>query len=337
LKIIAYRVFLFIIVICPLRGTNIGGLSFLNIPTSAVSSYLGNTMAAEMGFPSALVQNPANIWQHQKLKLSFLHREDTIKELGAEYNNVFLGWNFNYIKKVSFALGLIRYDISKIERYDELANFLGYFKYTNWAVLGGLSLKGSGMQGGVGFSYINQFFTNIGYEKEHFFGIDLGFNMDQVQKTFFPSLTKLPELNLSLVIKTVFSQTGDPVRTASTNSIVGIQVVQKWPNSFSVLWNTDYLSQSGSDMGFVRLGTQAKWLPNKNFGIGFGGGYNRFPVNSLKGTTDGDLRKYSGKWSFGLTLELNKIAKLIDLEIGYSYEIHPVQLDSQYISFRFSL
>ncbi len=331
MKIIAYRVFLFIIVICPLRGTNIGGLSFLNIPTSAVSSYMGNTMASEMGFPSALVQNPANIWQHQKLKLSFLYRDNTNKELGAEYANVFLGWNFNYIKKVSFALGLIHYDISKIERYDDLANFLGYFQYTNWAVLGGLSLKGSGMQGGVGFSYINQDFTNIGYENEQFFGIDLGFNMDQVQKTFFPSLSKFPDLNLSYVSKTVLSQTGDLVRTASSNSIFGVQVVKKW-DIFSVLWNTDYLSQSGSDMGFLRSGIQAKLLPHEKFEIGVGGGYNRFPVNSLKGTTDGDLRKYSGKWSVGLTLDLVKI-----LEISYSYERHPVRLDSQYISFRFSL
>ena len=70
-------------------------------------------MAADRGYPSALVQNPANIWQHQKNKFSFLYRK-TDKELGAKYFNGFYSKRSNYFNKVTFALGFIQYDISKL-------------------------------------------------------------------------------------------------------------------------------------------------------------------------------------------------------------------------------
>ena len=55
-----------------------GGLSFLNIATTAKMNSLGNTMFSELGSPSAIILNPANSWSSSNYKVSF--NEHSLKQ-----------------------------------------------------------------------------------------------------------------------------------------------------------------------------------------------------------------------------------------------------------------
>ena len=49
-----------------------GSYAFANIPASAFSQSLGNTITSGISFPSSLQQNPANIWNNNKFNADFI-------------------------------------------------------------------------------------------------------------------------------------------------------------------------------------------------------------------------------------------------------------------------
>ena len=72
---------------------NLGGsYSFANIPASAFSSSLGNTITAGISSPSSLQQNPANIWNNNKFNadhvVSALHFEGKTKSYYLKRFNI---------------------------------------------------------------------------------------------------------------------------------------------------------------------------------------------------------------------------------------------------------
>ena len=62
-------------------GNNLGGsYSFANIPASAFSSSLGNTITSGISSPSSLQQNPANIWNNNKFIFFFAEEFQPIED-----------------------------------------------------------------------------------------------------------------------------------------------------------------------------------------------------------------------------------------------------------------
>ena len=111
---------IFYLSLCPIQGNeSAGGLSFLNIPASSLSTSLGNTITSDMGFPSAILQNPANIWQYPRWSFIFNYKSQN-SGLGSNYMNTFIGYRR---KQLSICTGFISYGVSKIEQYDEEAHF----------------------------------------------------------------------------------------------------------------------------------------------------------------------------------------------------------------------
>ena len=69
---------------------NLGGsYSFANIPSSAFSSSLGNTITSGISSPSSLQQNPANIWNNNKLQADLTHYNDPFD---AEFLALFVSY-----------------------------------------------------------------------------------------------------------------------------------------------------------------------------------------------------------------------------------------------------
>ena len=53
-----------------------GSYSFANIPASALSLSLGNTITSGISHPSSLQQNPANMWNSNLLNTELTHYKD---------------------------------------------------------------------------------------------------------------------------------------------------------------------------------------------------------------------------------------------------------------------
>ncbi len=131
---------IFYLFLCPTYGTeSAGGLSFLNIPASSLSTSLGNTITSDMGSPSAMLQNPANIWQYPRWSFIFNYKSQD-SDLGSKYMNTFIGFRH---KQWSISAGVISYGVDDIEEYDNEAHFVNYFDFSNYAIPVGISLKTS--------------------------------------------------------------------------------------------------------------------------------------------------------------------------------------------------
>ena len=71
-------------------GNNLGGsYSFANIPASAFSSSLGNSITSGISSPSSLQQNPANIWNNNKFNADLTHYNDPFD---AEFLSLFISY-----------------------------------------------------------------------------------------------------------------------------------------------------------------------------------------------------------------------------------------------------
>lgn len=306
-----------------LLASEAGGLSFLNIPTSALSASLGSTTTADLGRPSALIQNPANIWQFKRFAISFSDRSLLGGIQGIKYHNVFFGFR---VKQLALGLGCLYYSVDNIEQYDDQAVYLGNFSFQNVAIPFGFSLKTSGLLWGVGFSYITQNFSNIGYTKETFFAGDIG-----VTATDLLPKSNRYDLTVSYVNKMLFSKTPKValVNSASSNSILGFKGLLR-NNIFSTALFLDLLVNPSINIRNMRLAgqLQAKYGETK---VGINAGVNSLPLYQAAEVTYGDLSKYSMKKSFGFYFDLKQ-----RVVINFAYEWHPILENNQYISMQLS-
>ena len=119
---------------------NLGGsYSFANIPASAFSSSLGNTITSGISFPSSLQQNPANIWNNSKLNTDLTHYNDPFE---AEFLSIFVSYGSERsLKKYRFWLVAIYHEIDDIELYDDKANFIDKSINKNLGAYFGLSRR----------------------------------------------------------------------------------------------------------------------------------------------------------------------------------------------------
>ena len=324
----------FITVPIILFGNEAGGLSFLNIPPSGNSASLGNTMTADLFRPTSLLQNPANIWQYSLHTFSASIRQGAIKQ--TSYLNGFYGLK---IRDLTFCLGVVQYDIKKIEEYDNEANFLGYFNFQNWAIALGTSWRASGMLFGLGISGITQDFTQIAHERESFFGLDIGITMmDLLYKNNydFDILNKV-DLTVSYVNKLMFTMPEfAQVSSASSNNILGFKALVR-QNSFSFAIYSDLVINTNTEMVTWRAGLQ----PQINFKYemikkaGLNVGVNRLPINSSEDIYKDNFSEYSRKFSIGGFFEFLLPVIRQKILINYAYELHKILPESHYITVEF--
>ena len=136
-----------------------GSYSFANIPASAFSLSLGNTITSGISFPSSLQQNPANIWNNNKFNADFTHLSDPFD---AEYLSLFISYGPKQsLQKYRFGLGVIYHAISEIELYDDKAKFLNYSSNKNIGGYFGISRRISNYFIGTSITYLSSNFTDI--------------------------------------------------------------------------------------------------------------------------------------------------------------------------------
>ena len=317
---------IFYLFFCPTYGTeSAGGLSFLNIPASSLSTSLGNTITSDMGSPSAMLQNPANIWQYPRWSFIFNYKSQN-SGLGSNYMNTFIGYRR---KQLSICTGFISYGVSKIEQYDEEAHFVNYFDFLNYAIPVGISLKTSHFLWGIGANYIGQRFTKMDYDKESFLGFDVGVSVIELLSKY-----DQVDITVSYVNKMIYSvNEKNFVSTAFGNSIFGCKVeIYNW-----LAIHTDFVFNAGTEIKNMRLGGQAYWRV-KNVKLALNAGYNKVPIGSPNGINYTEYLKYSGKKSLGGFIEFPiPRANNASVQFAFSYELHPIFNNARYFSISFSI
>ncbi len=154
-----FRIYYFIILFSFFSAENLDAdISYIDLPTSSLSSTLGNTLMSDVGNPGSLFLNPANIWDNRKVANKAISPSFNINKHGSFNNGLENSYGaditsiFTTLKiRNSFIVGggILNYEVKDLEEYDEQANFIDYFKYSNimWGI--GFAGKTSIIQWGV--------------------------------------------------------------------------------------------------------------------------------------------------------------------------------------------
>ncbi|MAS81744.1 MAG: hypothetical protein CMF45_03560 [Legionellales bacterium] len=156
-----FGIYYFIILFSFFNAENLDAdISYIDLPTSSLSSTLGNTLMSDMGNPGSLFLNPANIWDNRKVVNKGLFQSPSFNinkhgsfnnglenSYGADITSIFSTLKFH--KSFIVGGGILNYEVKNLEEYDEQANFIDYFKYSNimWGI--GFAGKTSIIQWGV--------------------------------------------------------------------------------------------------------------------------------------------------------------------------------------------
>jgi len=141
-------------------------ISFIDLPLNAKHASLGNTYLSDIGSPTNILLNPANIWfgdDINKNKNSFIkntYSRANISNLQfMEKDNIFnLMHSIQFGKAITLGLGYTESSQNDIEHYDSNANYLGDIEYKQSATSIGFASKFSGIN--IGFS-ATQFYNNF--------------------------------------------------------------------------------------------------------------------------------------------------------------------------------
>jgi len=293
--------------IFPLRASETeGGLSFLNIPATAKSSLLGNTLTSGLYSPGSLFQNPANIWNSAPYRMTYTIRRKNLIDSG--YQSFFATLWPRKLSNIVFGVGYVDYSVDKIEEYDINNIFIDYFDWHDRCVGIGLSARSMGILWGVGGNYI---FRSTSYDAsftETYSNIDLGLTLENIK-------IKNVNLSISYVLKNTIGGNDDISTTSIPKFIIGSKVgytAFKWEEikKFIINIHSD-LYRSYEPIIYVRGGLELIKPIDEYGNIIFGFGYRKLPLLLDKdyAVDIKSLREYNKKYSYGIVfdLKLNKI------------------------------
>lgn len=144
-------------------------ISFIDLPLNAKHASLGNTYLSDIGSPTNVLLNPANIWFGDDVntnKNSFIkntYSRANISNLQfMENDNIFnLMYSTQFGNKITLGLGYIESSQNDIEHYDSNANYLGDIEYKQSATSIGFASKFSGINiGASATNFYNNFINN---------------------------------------------------------------------------------------------------------------------------------------------------------------------------------
>ena len=320
MKYLIVSILLFWELIFPEELATFGGsFSFANIPTSAFSLSLGNTVTSGLGLPSSLQQNPANLWHSGKLNVDFTHFKDPFD---AEFTSVFGSFGSNrYFQKYRFGLGVIIHQITGIEFYDEQANFLADSKNKNIGIYSGISRRISNYYIGTGITYLSSNFTNIPesgnsnynpFEMYYVFS-NIGIGINEIPLESSKQIT----LALNIVSKIPISASQGyftEISTAVDGSTVGIKFSKKPDLVLVSQYEFQYKLDFHLDFSFHKHDDYTRKFIRTGLGLGV---YYQDYIFQLNGgikdiTIFEDFKfdiveKYNIKYTYGIFIGMKKI------------------------------
>ena len=153
-------------------------VSFLDLPLSGKSASLGNTFLADVGSPTNLLLNPANIWFGNNVNSSpgiftknIFNRVSlsNFKMMGDD-NHMNLMWTTQFGNKITMGLGYVENTRYNINEYDDNANYIGEIQYQEQATVVGFASQIVGVNIGASVGLIHNNFqgsnSNINHQDD---------------------------------------------------------------------------------------------------------------------------------------------------------------------------
>jgi len=313
--------FLYIIILSSFLSANEnqfgGSYSFANIPTSAFSLSLGNTITSGISLPSSLQQNPANIWSNNKLNADITHFSDPFD---AEFSSLFISFGSEKtLKKYRFGLGAIYHEIGEIELYDDEANFISFSSNKNVGGYLGLSRRISNYFLGSSITYLSSNFDNIpdpetsnlSLFKMYYLYSSFGLCIREIElKTFKIALNIATKIPLSSS-KGAFTDIGSAVDGSTLGGKITKISEAYFLNQYYYHYKFDY----HLDLSFHKQGEY-----NRNYirtGLGYSIFYGDYALTlncGIKDISIGEkysfdvIKDYNMKYTYGVLIKINRIS-----------------------------
>ncbi len=294
-----------------------GSYSFANIPTSAFSLSLGNTITSGISLPSSLQQNPANIWSNNKLNADITHFNDPFD---AKFSSLFISYGSQKtLKKYRFGLGVIYHEIDEIEVYNDEANFISFSSNKNFGGYLGLSRRISNYYIGYSITFLSSNFNNIpnleasnlSLFKTHYIYSSFGLCIREIE---------LKKIKIALNIATkipLFSSKGafTDIGSAVDGSTLGGKITNLSEGYFLNKYRYHYKLDYHLDLSFHKQGEY-----NRNYirtGLGYSILYGDYELTLNYGIKDisiGEkyslnvIKDYNIKYTYGVLIKINRIS-----------------------------
>jgi len=317
-----------------------GGLAFLNVPGTARTSSLGNTMFSDLSNPSSILINPANTWSQSSYKFS-LNNVLYNPELDIQLSHLFLSLK---LKESTFVLGFVQHGIDNIESYTDQAVFDGYLTFSDLAFLMGYSYRTTNINWGLSTAIISENFSNIDYEASYFYQYDVGMSIVKVP------ITNNIDISSGITIKNVVDSEFKSQNSANSNNIIGTMVSYAAVSSpLRINSYFDFLFQKTIDVYTGRFGFELSYDFNvkskpdnfgnvryKPYGISVCLGYNDFRFTTLDTFDLQQTNEYNSQLKYGLGITIPLLGYKVDIFGGQTFDGNNNPLKSKFMSIYFS-
>tara|TARA_B100000674_G_scaffold496288_1_gene526043 strand:+ start:18047 stop:19075 length:1029 start_codon:yes stop_codon:yes gene_type:complete len=322
-------------------ANNVGnGLAFLNVPATARSSSLGNTMFSDLSNPSSILINPSNTWHQSSYKLS-LNNVIFHPELDIQLNHSFLSFK---LMESSMTLGFIQHGIDDIESYGDDAIFNGYISFSDLAFLIGYAYKTSNINWGISSTVISENFSNIDYESSYYFQYDIGMSFINMP------ITNTIDFSTGITLKNVVDKDFKAQNSANSNNIFGSMFSYSGINSpLKINSYFDFLFQKTLDVYTGRFGLEVSYDFNvkskvdrfgnvkyKPYGISFCFGYNDFRFTALDNFDLQKTNQYNSQLKYGIGITIPLFGHKVDIFGGHTFDSSTNPLKAKFMSINFS-
>jgi len=322
-----FKILIFIIPVQLFAQILAPDISFIDLPLNAKTGSLGNTYLSDIGCPSNIMLNPANIWFGDRVNSKVDTKDATF------WNNIYLRANlsnitfmqednvFNLIgtaqlgDKITIGLGYIENNQENINDYDSNANYIGEIKYKQSASSIGFATKLIGINIGVSGTYFNNIFeNNMGapINNNEVFLLTTGISLNDVKlrkakqsnnnKSFIQSIFKIVPSTISFQMTSRILYYDEIANNSISKNIFGSKSTYEFENLdksiFSILF--DYHSNNDISDELINIG--ANYTFNPKWGsMGINAGINDFNNNN--------------NLAYGVEFKYNK---LLDVSISFS-------------------
>ena len=317
-------------------------ISFIDLPFNAKSGSLGNTYLSDIGSPSNILLNPANIWfgddivTNKNHRLKNIYTKLNISNLSfLEDDNVFnLMFSSQFGDKITFGFGYVENSQTNINNYDQNANYLGNIEYKQSAASVGFASKFSGINIGVSATMFNNNFMDSNEEsisENELQLITSGISLNNIylKKGSAPN-SFLPKMIYRLIPNTIsFQMTSrilyyeDISNNSTSKSVYGVKAEYNKPfnrKNDAMYFLYDFNSNNDVSDNIANIGTGYTMNFKKlNTSIGFNAGINDFGNNN--------------NISYGLELIIHSD---YDFSISFSNQTTSWNSDLTMVSFKLS-
>lgn len=310
-------------------------ISFVDLPSNAKAGGLANTYLSDIGCPSNIILNPANIWfanrvnnkvntKNSKILNNIVFRTNISNVSFMNEDNITnLMGSIQYSDKLTLGFGYIENNINNINNYDSNANYNGEAKYKQSATSVGLATKLIGTNIGISATYFNNTFNgndDIDENINKLLMLTTGFSLNEItirkpsynnkDKSFFKTIFSFLPHTISFQMTSRILHYNDIATNSLSKNIFGTKSTYDLGEKSKVIFIADYHSNKDVSDNFINIGTGYHFSPD----------WGSFSINA--GINDINNNK---NLTYGLEFTLNNLGDKINFSPDISISLSNIE------------